>query len=335
MKQINEKTFELNITNELLNTSRSFLWYINSSPLHHFFPVFYWECFLNSNIFFAEGLTQAQESRAGGGYDVSISFPSSDPSNPNRLMFLQYKAGIARTYCKHEKTVFLNNRADREIGKHISFSFNDAAKNTQHSILRTLTEEVGVQPESVMYVFPRITEKADFQSNIGNLVSKTSFVPVLDLDAQAAVNGLTIDNGNKHNYRTSYDGSRSEVNYYYYVYKYQLDTYKEFLAELICVQIERLAREIYKMDGLLPQNFKEMITNAVNSFIIDYKEKNNIKSLGIINGEVERYLSQFENNGEKIFIPPAPERFTIRLKPEGIRFSVKDKQQLNFQYQIF
>src|SRR5690554_1164111 len=184
MKQVNEKTFELNITNELLNTSKSFLWYINSSPIHHFFPVFFWERFLNSNIFYAEGLTQAEESREGGGYDVSINFPSSDPSQPNRLMFLQYKSGVERSYCKNPRTKFIQNSGDREIGRHISFSFNDAAKNTQHSILRNLATQNDIQAESVMYVFPRITEKEDFVNNIGNLVFKTSFVPVLDLDRQ-------------------------------------------------------------------------------------------------------------------------------------------------------
>lgn len=335
MKQVNEKTFELNITNELLNTSKSFLWYINSSPLHHFFPVFYWERFLNSNIFFAEGLTQAEESREGGGYDVSINFPSSDPSQPNRLMFLQYKSGIERSYCKHPKTVFINTPIDPEIGRHISFSFNDAAHNTQHSILRNLANQPDIQAESVMYVFPRITEKEDFVNSIGNLVDRSSFVSVKELDVQAIEAKKPIVDGKKHNYRTSYDGTRSEVNFYYFYYYYYSDTYLEFLAELICIQIERLARAVYKMDRFFNEEFKDVILNSVKLFLSDYNEKNQIKNLGIISDKVEAYLSLFNNEDDEIIIPPAPEKFTTILKPEGIKFSVKNKQQLNFEYQIF
>tara|TARA_R110002072_G_scaffold66499_4_gene164014 strand:+ start:46802 stop:47818 length:1017 start_codon:yes stop_codon:yes gene_type:complete len=336
-KQINEKTFELNITNELLNLSKSFMWYLKTSPLNYFFPEVFWEQFLYKQTFFAEGLTQAEESSGEGGYDVSISFPSADLSKSNRLMFLQYKAGIARTFCKHPETVFIKNPVDKEIGRHISFSFNDAANKTQHSILRNLAKRNDIQTESVMYVFPRITEKKDFNNTIGSLISRCSFVPVIELDNQAAAQNppLVIENGNSHFYRTSYDGNRSEINYFYYYFYYKQDTFLYLLSELISIQIERLARAIHNIDSLVPLTFANLISDALGSFLVYYAESNKGSNYWIIKEEVEKYLNQFDFEAEVVSIPIAPEKYTTIINGRGINFKVDNKNDMNFQYQIF
>lgn len=92
-KQINEKTFELNITYELLSLSKSFIWYLD----HYFFLDFpHPRCrniiskFLRERTIFASGLTQQEEKE--NGFDVTINYrhPS---GQEGRIMFLQYKAG--------------------------------------------------------------------------------------------------------------------------------------------------------------------------------------------------------------------------------------------------
>jgi len=63
-KEINEKTFELNITNELLNLSKSFIWYLDLFPWFHFNSMRNRNIisqFMKQSTLFAEGLTQKEE----------------------------------------------------------------------------------------------------------------------------------------------------------------------------------------------------------------------------------------------------------------------------------
>ncbi len=70
-KEINEKTFELNITNELLNLSKSFVWYMDHSPIKDLISKGVWTEFSNQTCLYAIGLTQEEEANPDtGGYDV-------------------------------------------------------------------------------------------------------------------------------------------------------------------------------------------------------------------------------------------------------------------------
>jgi len=187
-KNINEKTFELNITNELLNLSKSFIWYLDHSPLCWLLPRTIWSQFLNQSTLFAVGLTQDEESDPlTGGYDVSINYTLPNGQD-GRLIFLQYKAGVRKGYSNANASKFNRKTAlkEKRRAEHVSFTFNDAAQGTQHSTLRNLANKTDIQSHSVMYVFPRITEKADFESKIGSLIFNSSFVPVLELAHIAA-----------------------------------------------------------------------------------------------------------------------------------------------------
>ncbi|KGK30526.1 hypothetical protein [Cellulophaga sp. E6(2014)] len=336
-KEVNEKTFELNITNELLNLSKSFLWYLDYSSLSHLFPRNYWQEFLKQNVLFAEGLTQEEESSATGGYDVSINIKSSRKTYDNRLLFLQYKAGVNKTRCNHKDSHFNVSQKHIRDTNHVLFTFNDAAHKKQHSILRGLANTPSIQAESVLYVFPRITTKDDFNDKVGNLIEHTSFVPVLELDKQANAQSpsIAINDGVVHKYRTSYDGEKSEVNFFFFFFKYKKTTYFKILSELICVQIERLAHFLIKKDGTLDRNFKDLVLNAFRDFISEYfKGKDKELAFILIGPEVKNYLEYFDSKMSIEAIPIAPQKYSTVLTKDGLQFKTEeqiDMSSINFQ----
>ncbi|WP_417236134.1 hypothetical protein [Bizionia paragorgiae] len=338
-KEINEKTFELNITNELLNLSKSFLWYLDYSSISHLFPRNYWQEFLKQNVLFAEGLTQEEESSSTGGYDVSINIKSSRKTYDNRLLFLQYKAGVNNMRCNHEDSHFNVSQKHLRDTNHVLFTFNDAAKGKQHGILRNLANTPSIQAESVLYVFPRITTKADFNDKVGNLIEHSSFVPVLELDRQARSQSpsIIINDGVVHKYRTSYDGSLSEVNFFFFLFDYKNTTYFEIISELICVQIERLAHFIINTEGVLMTNFKSWVLNAVDDFISDYFKEKKIETARILIGpRVKNYLYDFDDRITLESIPKAPQKYSTVITKDGLQFKTEEQVDMSsINYQIF
>jgi hypothetical protein len=353
-KEINEKTFELNITNELLNISSSFLWYLDDSPISLLFPKHYWSKFLNNNVFFATGLTQEEESSPGGGYDVCINFKNKSFVGSKRLLFLQYKAGVNKTRCNNKNSNFNTSKKNIRDTNHVLFTFNDAAKKKQHGILRDLANKPEIQSESVMYVFPRITKKPDFENKVGSLLLFTSFVPVLDLDRQASLQTppITINDGTVHKYRTSYDGYTSEVNLLMFIYHYDPYLVFRLIAELICVQVERFAIFYKRNDGIINKDFLESVSRAVKSFLDDYfigfKESRGIReqqtfnnlldfeeAQSIIVSSVENYIKELNPNNEFLDIPIAPQKYTKVLPEDGLVLNFDSQDLSNIQYQIF
>ena len=341
-KEINEKTFELNITNELLNLSKSFLWYLEESPLKDLYPRGFLQKFLNYNTFFAEGLTQQEESSAGGGYDVSINYKSPHQLFSNRLLFLQYKAGVNKTRCNNVRSHFNASQKHLRDTNHVLFTFNDAANNNQHGILRNLANTPTIQPDSVLYVFPRITSKTDFINKVGDLLNHTSFVSVLDLDRQAQTQTppLRINNGVKHKYRTSYDGVMSEVNFFFFHFKNDNSIFFEIISELICIQIERLAYYLVENDVVLDSVFKDSVLNAVINFIEDYfKDEDLHSAMIIIRVMVQNYLDDFNEETSLSTITIAPQKYSTVLTEDGMQFKLEIEEEIvdlgSINYQIF
>lgn len=341
-KEINEKTFELNITNELLNLSKSFIWYLDH--IHWFpFPIIRnrenLRQFFNHATIFAEGLTQEEENNPiTGGYDVSINYNLPNGQN-GRLLFLQYKAGIRKSYSNKRVSKFYRQTArdERRSPEHALFTFNDAANGTQHSTLRNLANSAGISPNSVIYVFPRITEKSDFKSKVGNLINHSSFVPVLDIDNQAAnqTPPITINNGITHKFRTSYDGLTSEVNFFFFFFFYNNKFVYELLAELICIQIERFARIIEKEEKGLLEIYQDILPDALSRFI-SYELKQNPLSF-IVSENVSLYIKLMaESFKSNKIIPQAPSKYTTILTSEGLKIKFEDRNDLSLlSYQIF
>lgn len=333
-KEINEKTFELNITNELLNISKSFFYYMLDFPVRSLMSENAWFNFFTSNTFFAEGLTQAQETNPQtGGYDVSINYNSNNGTT-GRLLFLQFKSGTHAEYCMNINSQF--HRSTSIDKKHIIFHFNDAANNTQHSTLRNLANKVEIEPDSVLYVFPRITKKSDLINNNGNLLAVTSFVPVLEIDRQAQRQNPPIQiNNDPHKYRTSYDGNISEVNLLFFLFKYNDKILSNLVSELICVQLERFFRtsavnNLFRSELL--DSFKNGISNKSESFRGIYMNKEII-----IN-----YINQFDMNDFSVKIPTAPQKYTTEIPLEGLRFTNNNDRDFpndnifnKVSYQIF
>lgn len=334
-KEINEKTFELNITSELLNISKSFIFYMLELPIYHLMSENEWFDFFTTNTFFAEGLSQAQETNSEtGGYDVSINYNSNNGSN-GRLLFLQYKSGKHADFCVNEDSQFHGSSADKK--PHIIFKFNDAANNTQHSTLRNLANKDEIESDSVLYVFPRITKKSELLTNSRNLLSITSFVPVLEIDRQASVQipPITINN-EPHKYRTSYDGTSSEVNYFYFFFYYNDKIISDLISELICVQLERFLKIIIA-NNLERFPFVDYLKDRINN---NFEKYNGI----YLNKEIIlSYLNQFKLNDTYSKIPKAPEKYTTEIPTQGLKFSVSadnNKTDLSsdyakISYQIF
>lgn len=326
-KEINEKTFELNITSELLNISNSFVYYMTDKYISKLKTESEWFDFFEKKTVFCEGLTQAQETNPEtGGYDVSISYKS-DKDKIGRLLFLQYKSGEHCDYCMNPKSQFYGSRKNKN--EHITFIFNDAANGTQHSTLRRLAKKKEIISESVLYVFPRITKMSEF--NYGSLLNNTSFVPVLEIDRQGKKQKPSIEiiDGVTHRYRTSYDGSKSEVNYFYFFFFYNDLTLSELISELICVQFERYFYD-YK-SKYTPEMFLliESIKENINKHSIFYKDVIINKNLII------DYLNEFKFNDLNFIIPKAPQKYTTDIPIEGIKLSFDKKLDLsNITYQI-
>jgi len=338
-KKINEKTFELNITNELLNLSKSFLWYLDHSPICHLHPRRAWADFLNQSVLFAEGLTQEQENDpATGGYDVSINYTLPNEIE-GRLMFLQYKAGIRKKYSNKTASNFFRQtaRLNGRTPEHVMFTFNDAAEGVQHSTLRNLANRAGIQSQSVMYVFPRITEKTDFNNKVGSLIYNSSFVPVIELDSQASnqTPPILINDGYTHKYRTSYDGLTSEVNFFFFFFFYDDKVISQLLSELICIQIERVSKILIKQEKPFLDMFLDFLSTSINRFV-EYELKL-FPSKDIIIGNVNSYIKKVEENlRSSRTIPNAPSQFTTIIPRDGLKLKFDDKNDFSpINYQLF
>jgi hypothetical protein len=329
-KEINEKTFELNITNELLNLSKSFIWYLDHINCMNYPVKLNREIvsrFFSQAVLFAEGLTQEEEESnpSSGGYDVSISY-SHPNGNEGRLMYLQFKAGVKKKYSHRKSSHFLRQTAhnDGRSPEHVMFTFNDAAMGTQHSTLRKLANSTNINPNSVLYVFPRITEKRDFKSKVGNLIPNSSFVPILEIDNQAAgqVPPITIIDGAAHKFRTSYDGLTNEVNFYFFSFEYDNKIISEILSELICIQIERLIKLLLKQRiadfVLLLEDLKNGIAKFIELELKFYPSSQLITKT--VNQYIDSIGKQYESNG---LIPMAPSKYTTIIPKEGFKLKME------------
>jgi hypothetical protein len=117
-KEISEKTFELNITSELLNFSKNSVWDLRHPFIRHELEKNVWKDFMNQPILFGEGLTQNEEAKKG--YDVSINYLDSN-NNGCRLMFLQYKSGLKKNYSTNKQSKFRRGSKSSNIPIYVNF----------------------------------------------------------------------------------------------------------------------------------------------------------------------------------------------------------------------
>lgn len=329
MKEISEKTFELNITNQLLDISKSFVWYMLDSPINTLMTENDWFDLFSNSAFLAEGLTQAQECNPlTGGYDVSIDYHTKKGIS-GRLLFLQYKSGTRAKFCKNSSSQFHGSRTNHK--PHVVFTFNDAADQTQHSTLRNLANKTSIKSESVLYVFPRITEKTELIKNGNDLLSHTSFVPVLEIDRQGLAQNpsVKIIDGVSHRYRTSYDGNTSEVNYYYYYYYYDQKMISHLISELICIQLERFFIKLRSNEKLFPPDLIFIIENIKSN--IKKHDNEAFKGIYVSEAIITNYLNEFritDLDSKNVIVPTAPQNYTTEISKEGLVIELDN----NFNY---
>ena len=336
MKEINEKTFELNITSQLLNTSKSFIYYMTKPFISSIMNEEQWFEFLQENIFFSKGLTQKQEADpVSGGYDVCINYRNKQ-GRTGRLLFLQYKSGVRADYCTNPASQFHGSRSNKK--PHVVFTFNDAADQTQHSTLRALANSAAIKPASVLYVFPRITEESEFFENCDDLLCHTSFVPVLEIDRQGMAQKppVVILDGVSHRYRTSYDGNTAEVNYYYYYFYYEQLMISSLISELICIEFERLLNAAAADKKLFVPALVPFVNNVLDK--IESHKHERFRGIDIPVDTIAAYLQEVTVKGlnsEDVSIPKAPEHYTTEITDSGMTIKWEGEQDLsNIQFQI-
>jgi frataxin-like iron-binding protein CyaY len=188
-----------------------------------------------------------------------------------------------------------------------------------------------------MYVFPRITEKADFKNKVGNLIYNSSFVPVLEIDNQASNQAppILINDGITHKYRTSFDGLTSEVNFFFFFFFYDNKIISELLSELICIQIERFAKIIINQETPLLEIFLNVLSDSLNRFVeIELKQ---FPSSNLLIENVKLFIQRIaENFKSNRTIPKAPSQFTTIIPKEGLKLKFDDKNNFSsINYQIF
>ena len=335
-KEISEKTFEINITSELLNISKSFIYYMTKPFISNIMSQDEWFELLLKNNFYSIGLTQAEETNPiTGGYDVSINYVDDDGCS-GRLLFLQYKSGKRAGFCVNSNSQFHGSQSNKK--PHIVFTFNDAANNTQHSTLRRLTSQATIKPESVLYVFPRITEHSEFLKSCSDIIKHTSFVPVLEIDRQglAQTPPLPIIDGIPHKYRTSYDGMVSEVNYYYYSYYYRQAILSDLVAELVCIQFERFFIKVKNNPKIFTPELKYLIGNIKEN--LANNDNKFFKGIYMSNDKITDYLNQFDVNSltlDDFIIPKAPQYYSTEIPSDGLILELdRDYNYSQINYQI-
>ncbi|AXE21206.1 hypothetical protein DR864_27430 [Runella rosea] len=206
-----EKTLELNITHELLSLADSFWWFLQPISLKRYWRPNWRFPLIPSPKSYATGLHINLEGRTGGGYDVCIKSPPIQfQGGKPRLLFMQFKAGIEHPFNSNSESIFYGDPTAPNV--HIEFDINSNNKRNQHRLLQDLASKAG-NKDAVVYVFPRIVTEEQLVENIGNLIVKTSFISISDIDSKALIKGISIADGNPHKFRTCYnDYSRNEIN---------------------------------------------------------------------------------------------------------------------------
>ena len=206
-----EKTLELNITHEILSLADSFWWYLQPISLKKYWRPNWRFPLIPQPKSFATGLHINLEGQKGGGYDVCIHSPSSFVGGKPRLLFMQFKAGINNDGVNDPKSIFSLKKSNPN--KHIEFTLNDnRAKLKQHQLLHTLAKKIGNENAAV-YVFPQMVDEIQLSQNIGQLLRRTLFVSIADIEGKALSNGVSLLDGNPHKFRLCYNNLfKSEVN---------------------------------------------------------------------------------------------------------------------------
>ncbi|MFV8366201.1 hypothetical protein [Flavobacterium sp. XS1P27] len=279
---LHEKSLELNITHELLNLADSFDWHLSTITLWRYwepsFTYFRMSGYKKSTAYGLHSNTEGKNDNtgeAGGGYDVKIKSGKNDS-----VLFIQYKRG---EYSETEPTQ--NNDGNRSVfqGKevnHFRFELN-STKSNQHFTLRRLSENITQQNgNSVVYAFPLIKDIEDLENNAGQIIRRTKFISITDIDSEAISQNRPFIEGQSHNYRIcAEDMDRTEMNYYYYNYS-GFDSSVGIICDTIVLGIRKALQNLTNsLNNFKDSDFKikyeQILEHSISSYklyIIDYFE---------------------------------------------------------------
>ncbi len=326
--EFHEKSLELNITHEILNLADSWCWFLTTIQLWGYWSPKHRLPFLKFPKSTAGGFHITTEGKndptgnAGGGYDVRIK-----AGLGRHLLFIQYKKGDLVTTSPDPKSQFNNSPHD-----HFKFKINGTTTD-QHFVLRDLANGIGnTKGNAVVYALPLIADISELEANAGNLIRKTKFISIKDIDNQAASQTPSVSfiKGMEHNIRVGkFDLNRCEVNSYYFSF-FGKDRTPQIIADIIAIKFEKtlsyflktLEADYKKYDLFkdyirfeLQQSFIKytiyllgyfevspnkldiaFVKNNSNSFNLDELNKYESKSRDIeILSEVFNALGEFEN----------------------------------------
>jgi hypothetical protein len=209
-----EKTLELNITHEILSLADSFWWYLQPISLKRYWRPHWRFPFIQTPKSYALGLPINLEGKTGGGWDVCIKSPPNFQFGNARSLFMQFKAGEEKQFNSDRNSIFYGDSSNPNI--HVEFEINSNKNHNQHKLLTDIAAKAGNE-DAAVYVFPRIVDEDQLIKNNGDLLSKTSFISISDINLKAKNAGLTIDDGRSHKFRTCYyNYNRNEINYFFF-----------------------------------------------------------------------------------------------------------------------
>lgn len=286
-KSLNEKTLELNITNELLNLFNGFHWRSSPDMLRRLFrPMTFPFRLPWIHGAFASGLAAREEGTGGGGWDVKITVPNGFGDGA-RALFVQFKKGEHQSPNGDPRSKFQNKI-------HAQFKLDNEGK-TQHKALQGLAAHLKsnhLPNDSVVYGFPRVTTKDQFEKLRGKLLLYTSFLSIDELDQEAKSNGVSIVDGNDHFFKACYrDHQLREIWSSPFALSNTSQT-KLFLVELFRYKLSKLWNAIYDARGR-SDYFPDIVRFNLSFILSAYLGHDQYYSLGNARASFE---SQFAGN---------------------------------------
>ena len=367
MTKINEKTMELNVTNELLNLCNSFWWFLKPIALKKYWrPVWRFPT-LGLPRYYPVGLDTKSEgaNKTTGGWDIKIQMKKVDGYTP-RALFMQFKAGKHYGYCQNKESLFHGNRW--VPNPHIGFPINSTNNKDQHEILRNLAKNC--PNDAVLYVLPRISSKEQLEENLGNLIKATSFISIADIDKIAAECTPKVDlgDGESHKFRMDYhQPGRRELNYFYFAFEGP-DHQSDLISEIVAIRIEQALTKLkFGLEGdaipnrflreamtsywffvaeffgnkvVLQEDFSydDLLSGVFESQLLLTDLRQGLSLLVIkIFSKMRPFMEIFREGGSlnaETRIPKAPTKFSVIIPDNGLNFSLPSGLEGGFNYQL-
>jgi hypothetical protein len=267
---------------------------------------------------FATGLHINLEGKSGGGYDVCIKSPANFQGGSPRLLFMQYKAGTEKPFNSNTASKFFGDSANPNV--HVEFDINSNKNKNQHKLLQELAKNAGNE-DAVVYVFPRIVNISQLEQNIGKLIRKTSFISISDIDKKASANGVTIDDGESHKFRTCYnDYDKNEVNFFFFFFGKQKKP-GGLLGEIFAIRIYRALMTLKKVQSADYPISKYHILDAIIRHIMNLGFYFSIPHSELFgrfsrNYDLQRrlkYFDKFENQPQGYSLESEPSQNDLRV----------------------